>query len=70
MIAELVEMRDAAASGSVSRRLAERCLEICFQEIAANDAIFPPPPLSVVDDLIRTISGARDGRRGSPVRPA
>lgn len=52
---EILDMWDRAAPDSVGRRLAERCLELCFQEIVANDEAFELPPLSVIDDLARTL---------------
>jgi len=57
MLAELIDMRRRAAPGSVSRRLADRCLELCFQEVCANDEIFGPLPHDVVEDLARVIAG-------------
>lgn len=58
MIGELIEMRAQAAPGSVSRRLAERCLELCFQEVTANDERFPPMPDSAAEELARVIGAA------------
>lgn len=55
MIAKLVEMRANACEGSVSRRLADRCLELCFQEIVANDELFSAPPLDEVEDWVQTV---------------
>ncbi len=38
---EVLEMRRRAPEGSVSRWLADRCLELGLQEAAANDEVFP-----------------------------
>lgn len=58
MVAELIDMRRRAPAGSVARRLAERCLELCFQEIAANDERFAPLPQSAVDEFVEVVVGA------------
>jgi hypothetical protein len=58
MIGELIEMRAQAAPGSISRRLAERCLELCFQEVTANDEHFPPISDSAAEELARVIGSA------------
>jgi len=55
MIGELIEMRAQAPEGSVSRRLAERCLELCFQEVTANDEHFPQITGSAAEELARVI---------------
>lgn len=57
MVAEIVEMVRAAAPGSLSRRLAERCLELCLQEVCANDEAFPPLPPSALEDILRVVTG-------------
>lgn len=56
MAAEIVEMVRAAAPGSIARRLAARCLELCLQEVCANDEAFAPLPPSALEDIVRTVS--------------
>jgi hypothetical protein len=56
LLDELIDMRRRATPGSVSRRLAERCLELCFQEVCANDERFPPLPHTAAEEFAQLIA--------------
>ena len=58
LLAEILDMRRRAPPGSVGRRLAERCLELCLQEISANDEDFTLLPRAAVEELADLVAGS------------
>lgn len=56
LIDEVIEMRKSA-SDAVGRLLADACLEICLQELTANDESLATVSVPTVDAVLECLSG-------------